>query len=177
MRRLSLGDSRNWTDVTFLLVFGVAFGYVEAAVVKYLRGLLKFRTNVALAHYHVWLNLGFLTFVRPAHSVVKGSLGSIETAREAATIVMLVAISWLAAKRPLQRLAAFMITFATWDLSYYGWLRVIDHWPLSFFTHDIFFLIPVTWIGPVLTPLIICTVMLIVGLWLYVREFTSSRGW
>ncbi len=44
--------------------------------------------------------------------------------------------------------------FATWDLSYYAFLRLISGWPQSLFTRDVFFLIPVPWIGPVITPIV-----------------------
>jgi hypothetical protein len=47
---------------------------------------------------------------------------------------------------------------------------VIDDWPRSFFTRDVFFLIPVTWIGPVITPIIICVVMLAVGIKLFLND-------
>ncbi len=44
--------------------------------------------------------------------------------------------------------------FATWDLSYYAFLRLISGWPQSLFTRDVLFLIPVPWIGPVITPIV-----------------------
>jgi len=175
MRRLGSGERTTLLDLLFLIIFGIGFGYVEAAVVSYLRALIKFHQNYSISHYQVWLNLGFITFVRPEHSILLSRrIADIEVGREAMTIVMLVAVAYLASKVWSQRCGAFLILFACWDISYYGWLRVLDSWPQSFFTRDVFFLIPVTWIGPVLTPLVICSVMLVAGIWLY-RDQTSGR--
>ena len=169
-RHLSVARSRRhqWA---YLMVFGIAFGYVEAAVVYYLRQLISYRFNNSLDHYHVLFSLGFITFVRPAHQLlVSTRIADAEVARETATMVMLAAVALLAARRPLARLGAFMVGFSTWDLTYYLWLHVLVHWPQSLFTKDVFFLIPVTWIGPVLTPVIISSVLLVVGSWLFLRE-------
>ena len=54
--------------------------------------------------------------------------------------------------------------FATWDLSYYAFLRLISGWPQSLFTRDVFFLIPVPSIGPVITPLVIFVAVLYLGI-------------
>jgi hypothetical protein len=169
--RLTSRISSRYRDLFFLLLFGVAFGFVEAAVVFYLRNLIHFRQNYAIAHYKVLLNLGFITFVSPSHSLLLNHrVSDVEIARETSTIVMLLCVSFLAARRTPQRIGAFLIGFATWDLAYYLWLRIIDDWPKSLFTRDVFFLIPVTWIGPVITPIIICLVMLGVGIKLFLGD-------
>jgi len=173
-RHLPVARSRRIQWV-YLIAFGVAFGYVEAAVVYYLRQLITYRFNDSLAHYRVLLNLGFITFVRPAHQLlVSTRIADAEVVRETATMVMLAVVALLAARRPLARLGAFMVGFSTWDLTYYLWLHVLVHWPQSLFTKDVFFLIPVTWIGPVLTPVIISIVLLVVGSWLFLREAISD---
>jgi len=175
MRRLGSGERTTLLDLLFLFIFGIGFGYVEAAVVSYLRALIKFHQNYSISHYKVWLNLGFITFVQPERSIfLSRRIADIEVGREAMTIVMLVAVAYLASRVWSQRCGAFLILFACWDISYYGWLRVLDGWPPSLFTRDVFFLIPVTWIGPVLTPLIICSVMIVAGIWLY-RDQTLTR--
>ncbi|MFZ1063659.1 MAG: hypothetical protein WAN30_09345 [Acidimicrobiales bacterium] len=168
MRRLGSGERSTLLDLLFLIVFGIGFGYVEAAVVSYLRALMKFHQNYPLSHYKVWLNLGFITFVQPAHSLlVNRRIADIEVGREAMTIVMLACVGYVAGKVWSQRLGAFLICFACWDISYYGWLRVLDHWPQNLLTRDVFFLIPVTWIGPVITPLVISAVLLALGIFLF----------
>jgi hypothetical protein len=171
VRRLTPVLSSRRRELFFLILFGVAFGFVEAAVVFYLRNLIHFRNNYSISHYRVFLNLGFITFVSPSHSLLLNHrVSDVEVARETCTIIMLVCVSFLAAKRTRQRVGAFLVGFATWDLTYYLFLRIIDDWPKSLFTRDVFFLIPVTWIGPVITPLIICLVMLGVGITLFLGD-------
>lgn len=161
----------------YLVVYGIAFGYVEAAVVYYLRQLITYRFNGSLHHYRVLFNLGFITFVRPAHQLlISTRIADAEVARETATIVMLAAVALIAARRPLARLGAFLVGFSAWDLSYYLWLRILIHWPQNFFTKDVFFLIPVAWIGPVLTPIIISSALFAVGSWLYLRDSPAERA-
>jgi hypothetical protein len=171
VRGFPRATSSRRLDLYALILFGVAFGFVEAAVVFYLRKLIHFHENYSISHYKVLLNLGFITFVSPAHSLLLNHrVSDVEVTRESATIVMLACLAFVAANTLRRRLGGFMVGFACWDLTYYLWLRVIDDWPRSFFTRDVFFLIPVTWIGPVLTPIIICAVMLAVGIRLYLSD-------
>ena len=157
--------------ISSLLLFGLAFGYVEAAVVFYLRKLIHFHSNYDLTKYHVILNLKFITFVDPIQALlINSKTNEVEVVREAATIVMLFCLAILVGKNKLQKLAVFMIGFATWDLAYYLFLKILDNWPRSLFTKDVFFLIPVTWIGPVITPLIISSLILIGGIFLYIKQ-------
>lgn len=164
-------DIGRRANLASLIVFGTAFGFVEAAVVYYLRALIKFHSNYAIHDYKVLLNLGFITFISPSHPLLlSGHLGDVEVTRESATIVMLACISFVAARGWKSRLGAFMVSFACWDLTYYLFLKILENWPQNFFTRDVFFLIPVTWIGPVITPMVICTAMLILGIRLYLAS-------
>ena len=61
--------------------------------------------------------------------------------------------------------AAFVITFGTWDITFYVFLKVLLGWPASVFTWDILFLIPVPWVGPVLAPVLVSAVMIAAGVW------------
>ena len=159
-----------------VVVFGVAFGYVEAAVVFYLRRLLGYHTDYSVVGRHVYLNLGFIAFVTPDHPVLgSDAVTRAETAREAATIVMLAAVAYLAARSVRRRLAAFLVAFAAWDLTYYVWLRVLTGWPARLSDLDVYFLIPVTWVGPVITPVVISTLMLVGGAWWYLRAREPRR--
>ncbi len=158
-----------------LTIFGSAFGYVEATVVFYLRYLINFHTNYNVSNYKVLLNLGFITFISPVHSLlVNNRISTAEVFREAATIIMLIAISYLAGSNKKQRFGAFLVSFAAWDIMYYVFLKILDSWPNSLFTKDIFFLIPVPWLGPIITPIIISTIMFIVGCWLYIKPITMK---
>jgi hypothetical protein len=151
-----------------LLVFGTAFGYVEAAVVHYLRRILGYQSGYQVGARKVNLDLGFISFVQPGSSVlVDPGLTQVEIAREAATLVMLVAIAMLAGDTLRRRFAAFFVAFTVWDLTYYLFLRVLDGWPASLLDLDVFFLIPVTWVGPVATAVVTSSVVLVVSSWVY----------
>jgi hypothetical protein len=150
------------------MLFGVAFGFVEAAAVYYLRLLIHFHANYAISRYKVLLNLGFITFVSPVHSVLLNQrVSDVEVVRESATIVMLICLAYLVGRDWRQRAGAFLVSFACWDLSYYLFLKILDNWPRSLTTKDVYFLIPVTWIGPVITPIVISTLLLVLGIKLY----------
>ena len=163
--------SRRHTSValTGLIAFGVGFGFVEAAVAYYLRTVLGSPDTYSIGHYRVLLNLGAITFVTHLESFLPTSLGRVEVAREVATILMLAGVALAVGRSATQRAGAFFVGFATWDLSYYLFLRLISGWPRSLFTRDVFFLIPVPWIGPVITPLVIFAVVLYLGVVLFRR--------
>ncbi len=118
-------------------VYAIAMALLEAVVVAYLRVLLQ------ITDEHVAL----------------GSYVSMEIGREVATIVMLVAVGWLAGRRGLDRWAYGFFAFGLWDIWYYVWLKVLINWPDSLFDWDILFLIPVRWWGPVLSPILIASLI------------------
>jgi hypothetical protein len=156
------------------MIAGGAFGFVEAAVVYYLRALMRFHENYSLAHYKTILNLGFITFITPQHALLSSNrITDVEKFREAATIVILIAIAYIAGKNVRERVGAFLISFACWDIMYYVFLKIIANWPSSLMTKDVFFLLPVTWIGPVITPLVIATAMLVIGIRLFMKNSNS----
>jgi hypothetical protein len=132
------------TFKTFLIavVFSIAFGYIEAAVVVYLRQI--FHPD----------GFTFPMTVFGTDPLFKRFLLT-EIGREAATIVLIFTGAWLSGHNRRQRFAYFMIIFAVWDIFYYVWLKVILDWPASIMDWDILFLIPVTWASPVLYPVLI----------------------
>jgi hypothetical protein len=136
-----------------VIVFALAMGYLEAAVVIYLRD--------------IFYPDGFAFPLR----MMDLHHGLIELCREAATIVMLVAVAFLAEKTRRGRLACFMLLFGVWDLSYYLFLRLAISWPGSPLTWDLLFLIPVIWSGPVLAPMLVSVLLVAAGLLYY-----SHRG-
>ena len=166
-----------WVRWVALLAFGTGFGYVEAAVVHYLRRVIGYRAGYEVAAQHVYLDLRVIAFVKPAHTVlVDPVLTQVEVAREAETMLMLLAVAVLAADTLRRRVAAFFIAFAVWDLTYYLFLRVLDGWPSRVSDLDVFFLIPVTWVGPVLTALVASTVVLVLASWFYVAAAGDSSS-
>jgi hypothetical protein len=86
-----------------------------------------------------------------------------EIVREAATMVMLFTIAVIAAKNRISRFAVFIYAFAVWDIFYYIYLFILLGWPSSFLTWDLLFLIPVTWAGPVLAPVINSLTMILLA--------------
>ncbi|MCL5409849.1 MAG: hypothetical protein M1607_03255 [Patescibacteria group bacterium] len=154
-----------------LIIFGIAFGFVEAAVVIYLRTMLGQDPTYINGPYKVLLNLGAIAFVLPENPIFsKVQINSIEMLREFATLIMLTSISILAATKNKQRLGAFLVSFAIWDLFYYLFLRLCINWPTSFLDIDLYFLIPIPWIGPVITPVIISLILFIIGTRMFLKD-------
>ena len=133
----------TWIVVT---IFAVAMAWVEAACVYDLRVLVD-----RIEPYQV----------NPLP--MSGALGNIELAREAATLVMLVAVGALAGRTLRSRLAYAAVAFGTWDVFYYVWLRIMCGWPSSLFDWDVLFLLPLPWWGPVIAPVSIALVMIAWG--------------
>jgi hypothetical protein len=141
---------RRWIWVA---VFAIAFAWVESAVVVYLReiyfdGVFKFPLVV------VWEEGKYI--IDP--------LIRIEFWREIATIIMLVAVGWVTGRSKLQRFCFFMIAFGIWDIFYYIWLYIMVGWPESPMTWDLLFYVPLPWVGPVITPVLIAVTMVGAGL-------------
>ena len=141
-----------WSRLAALAVFAVAMAFVEADVVYYLRKLfaLQFDARVTAPGFH--FPKEYLAY---------------ERAREAATIVMLVAVAWLAGRTWRERLAAYLFIFGVWDILYYVWLYVLLRWPSSPTTRDLLFLIPDEWFAPVWQPIAVSGVLIIVALALF----------
>jgi len=137
----------------YLFLFGVVMAYFEAAIVVYLRQLYYpegFRFPLKVMENHILL---------------------VEIGREAASIVMLLAVALIAGRSFYERFAFFAIIFAVWDIFYYIWLKVLLGWPEGLFDWDILFLIPMPWIAPVLSPVIV-SFCLIIG-----AAFILKRLW
>ena len=127
--------------VVSLVVFAVAMAFVEAAVVIYLREII---------------GAGPLFPMRE----IPATLLAVEVGREAATIAMLLSVAFLSFRGEARRMGAFLLLFAVWDVFYYLWLRVTIGWPAGVGEWDILFLIPLPWVGPVWSVLLICAGML-----------------
>lgn len=152
--------------VVALLLFGAAFGYLEAAVVTYLRELhepvrQQFYPGRPPAELFPLLTLDQMRATAPGQMQTL----AIEIGREAATIVMLAAVALTVARNAGDWAAAFVITFGTWDITFYVFLKVLLGWPASVLTWDILFLLPVPWVGPVLAPVLVSAVMIAAGVW------------
>jgi hypothetical protein len=167
--------------LTALALFGVSFGFVEAAVVVYLRGLYapmhqqRYPDTAADALFPILL---------PEDLEATGPTPrlwlQVELAREAATLVMLAAAALAAARNFRQWLAGFLVAFGVWDLFFYIFLKVILDWPESLLTWDLLFLLPVPWVGPVLAPVIVALTMVAAGTAVFWRDAVGRPlhlGW
>ncbi|MBT8195908.1 MAG: hypothetical protein KJO64_05745 [Bacteroidia bacterium] len=128
-----------------LLLLGIAFGIIEASVVVYLRPLF----NGSITDFSLQ--------VLPIQ-VIDSEFKQIiitEIWREVATLLLIFAAAWLAAKHWWEGVCYFVFLFGVWDIVYYIWLYVRIGWPASIMEWDILFLIPQAWYGPVIVPVII----------------------
>jgi hypothetical protein len=126
------------TKLLLLAIFGIAMAHLEGVVVVYLRKAL-----------------GMLDTESNKESIEKFPTRylKIEMTREAATIIMLIVIAYLAGGSWIEKGVFFLWTFAFWDLFYYLSLYILIKWPPSFRTIDVLFLIPRPWIAPVWFPI------------------------
>jgi len=84
----------------------------------------------------------------------------VEVFRELATVIMLLGAGFIAGRNKTEKFGLFLYSFAVWDIFYYVFLKVVLNWPESLLTWDILFLIPTTWVGPVIAPVIVSLVMI-----------------
>lgn len=127
--------------LAWLTLWSAAFGVVEGAVVVYLRRLFYPGAPPDAPLF-------------PLREMAS-SLVATEVAREAATLLMLLGVGVLAARRPLRRFAAFAFCFGVWDLAFYAMLRAAIGWPAGLLEWDVLFLIPAPWTSPVLAPVLV----------------------
>jgi hypothetical protein len=160
----------KWQRIIVICIFGIAFAFVEASVVIYLNHALAVDNphQSTIAFVKPLINLGFISFYPSRTTLVNDAdLLKIEKFREAATIIMLLTLSFLSAVQFKSKLGAFFLTFATWDIFYYVFLRIFTGWPTSFTSTDVFFLLPIPWEGPVLTPISISLLLWLIGIYLF----------
>lgn len=146
----------------WLTAFGVAFGYLEAAVVVYLR-MIYYPDGFAF----------------PVALLVDRILG-VELGRELATLVMLWAVAWLAGRSGWERFGAFAFLFGVWDIVFYATLWLTLGWPESLLTWDVLFLIPLVWTGPVITALLVAGCLVTAGallMWRAANGIQPFRPW
>lgn len=146
-------QSLKWRkNLVWISLLAISLGYMESAVVVYLRAL----------YYPNGFDFPLV--------VMDQQIALTELFREAATLVILFAIGIITGKSRPQKFAYFIYTFALWDIFYYAFLKILINWPESLLTWDILFLIPTTWIGPVLAPLIISITMIAFALLIIISE-------
>ncbi len=137
---MSLNKQLFW-----LLVWGMAFAYIEASVVVYLRKIYYpegFDFPVVIAETHIAIT---------------------ELFRELSTLIIMWATVNLSYGKLQSKLAAFLVIFGIWDIFYYLFLKILLNWPESLVTWDILFLIPSPWVGPVWAPVLVSLGLIYAG--------------
>jgi hypothetical protein len=134
-----------FNQIIWLVIFGSAMAFLESSVVVYLR--------------EIYYPEGFSFPLAP----INADIALTEILREIATIIMLAGIGILTGNSSSQRFAFFLLTFAIWDIFYYIFLYALLGWPSSLLTWDILFLVPIPWVGPVITPIIISLTMILLA--------------
>jgi hypothetical protein len=169
------GQSGLVRTLAALTLFGISFGYVEAAVVVYLRALYE---PVQQRLYPGREPHALFPLLRLDQLEINGEpalrLLAVELAREAATLALLAAAALAVARNGRQWFAAFVVAFGLWDIFYYVFLKVLLDWPQSLETWDLLFLLPVPWAAPVLAPLLVALSMVVTGVLTLGRE-TAGR--
>jgi len=144
-------------QLIILSVFAIAFGFVEATVVVYLRaaaGLLPgYRGTLS--------DVVRLSHQSQAIGEFPPSLLTLEVLRETATLLMLISVALLTSVKTRTRVAAFLWAFAIWDMVYYAALWATVRWPHSARETDVLFLIPEPWFAPVWFPLLVSALALV----------------
>jgi hypothetical protein len=138
-----------------LFFLAVSFAYIESAVVVYLREL--------------YYPEGFKFPLK----MIPSKIGLIEVGREAATMAMITVIGFVSGKTIWQKFSYSIFVFGIWDIFYYVWLKIFLDWPESLLTWDILFLIPVTWVAPVLAPVIVAVSITIASV---VTVYLEEKG-
>jgi hypothetical protein len=137
-------SSKTLKTVLWVALFAIAMAFLETAVVVYIRKL--------------YYPEGFMFPMK----LIAPDIALTEFLREVATLIMLVGIGYIAGRNRIERFAYFIFTFAIWDIFYYVFLYALLQWPSSLLTWDVLFLIPCTWVGPVLAPVLnsLCMILL-----------------
>jgi hypothetical protein len=131
--------------IIWVCLFSIAMAFMEAAIVVYLREL--------------YYPDGFSFPLK----IIDYDIAITEFFREIATVIIFISVGVLAGRKNIERFAFFIFSFAIWDIFYYIFLKIILNWPESFFTWDILFMVPVTWVGPVIAPVINSLMMIILA--------------
>jgi hypothetical protein len=137
----------------WITFFSIAMGFLESAVVVYLREL----------YYPSGFDFPMV--------IMTGHIALTEIIRELATMIMLIAVAFVTGKSNLKRFAWFLYSFALWDIFYYVFLKIIVDWPSSLLTWDILVLIPIVWTGPVIAPVIVSFTMILLACIILFSDF------
>jgi hypothetical protein len=153
-----------------LVLFGLVFGYVEAAAVVYIRA------SYEPAHRRLFPDRGpddlfpLFTLEQWAREGPPQARPLMEVGREVGTVLLLALLALGLSHTAGQWFAAFALAFGVWDVSYYLCLYLLIGWPRSPMDWDLVFAVPVPWVAPVLAPTLVAVVMILTALVFFRRE-------
>lgn len=161
-------------------LFSLAFAFVEAAVVVYLRHLTFFNTGqFSIGSDEILFSVPGIAFLKAdaALRIIQNDLIlTTEMTREGATMVMLLCIALLAGRKVSERVAYFFLAFGVWDIFYYVFLKLAIDWPKTLTDLDIFFLLPIPWVGSVFVPIIISTFLILLSTHYLIKNANSLNS-
>lgn len=148
------------TNLLLVVLYAIAMAWAESATVVYLRTVVD--------------------RMEPYQSNPLPRAGNLETTelvREAATLIMIATVGWLAGQSRKRASAYALVIFGTWDIFYYLFLKLLVGWPRSLLDWDVLFLIPLPWWGPALAPMLIALLMIACGIVMLELERAGLNGW
>jgi hypothetical protein len=148
--------NKTLRTIIWVTIFAVAMAFLETAVVVYIR--------------KIYYPEGFSFPLK----LIDVDVAITELLREIATMVMLLGIGIVAGRRNTERFAYFILAFAVWDIFYYVFLKLLLNWPASLLTWDVLFLVPFTWVGPVIAPVLNSLCMIVLAA--VIIYFTEKNG-
>jgi len=151
-----------WSRLFWWTVFAAAFGYVETAVVVYLRRATGMAPGLDYPAIFQARDMPFHAAGIFGEMRRQGVL-PIEFCREIATLLLLLGAACGAGRNGRERLGLFGYTFAVWDLTYYLYLSFWIGFPRTLGDTDIYFLVPIAWYGPVWLPVLVCMPLILAG--------------
>jgi hypothetical protein len=158
MEKRHIGDgSLIGLRLTSVIIFAIAMGILEAICVVYIRQII-FPPDGVITE----IQSGNFNF-------------SYEIVRESLTIIMLTALSLVAAYNWRTRLAMFFLAFGVWDILYYIGLKFFLNWPSTIMDWDTLFLIPIPWYSPVLVPVLISTYFILGSIFIILHEGNGTQ--
>jgi len=146
-----------------MVVLTVGLGYMEAAVVVYLREIsapIRQRYFPREASEPLPL-LGGQQLAAAGGDKFK--ILAIEMTREPAPLAVLAAFAWVLGRTRRMRVGLFLVGFGLWDILYYVFLKLLIDWPKSLASWDVLYLIPAPWVAPVWAALASAVTMLALG--------------
>jgi hypothetical protein len=159
-----------WPRLVGWTLFATAFGYMEAAVVVYLRHILGVVLGQGYREILAARGLPFLPSGIQTELWRHGLL-EVECGREFAILLLLAGAACAGGRSGRERWGLFGYTFAVWDLTYYLYLALLTGFPRTLWDTDIYFLLPRPWYGPVWLPVLIGMPALLLGsVWLLRRS-------